>query len=188
MQHVRNPLPLSSLVECFSYTQPLKQVIEKLLKAEEEHDKEKIEGEEAAPADGEQSLIAKHGYAIDGNGTEIEGSHGEEKHTQEFTAQQVAAGRTLVKEEVREQGAVSVHTYLAYVRAAGGLLVVAVMLLFFTAGVGSKVFSDFWLSYWIRQGDGKVKWADGFNYHVGRDEVKESEKEQQRKFKMNSVS
>ena len=75
----------------------------------------------------------------------------------EFSTGQIAAGKSLVKEETREQGAVSFATYDSYVRAAGGYAVALVVMVFYILSVAAKLFSDWWLSFWIRQGDGEVR-------------------------------
>lgn len=63
----------------------------------------------------------------------------------------------MFQEEAREQGSVGIATYSAYIRAAGGFGVAALLFAMFVLCVLSKMFSDFWLSYWVRQGDGKVR-------------------------------
>eukprot|EP00048_Salpingoeca_helianthica_P002826 m.61122 g.61122 ORF g.61122 m.61122 type:complete len:1476 (-) comp12327_c0_seq4:235-4662(-) len=61
----------------------------------------------------------------------------------------VAAGKALVQAEARETGAVTHKTYMTYMRA-GGLMLAVCALVFFYLSMGGRVFSDWWLSYWIR--------------------------------------
>ncbi len=108
-------------------------------------------------ADGDyiEDAAAEKG-ALAGEGTE--GAHRVAPAATEpaFTASQIAAGKSLVKEEKREEGSVGVATYVAYVKAAGGFVVAFFVVIIFMISVLSKMFADFWLSYWLRQGDGKV--------------------------------
>jgi len=54
-----------------------------------------------------------------------------------------------MSEEHVEQGAVTVSTYVAYCRAAGGLLLCALVLVSFAVPVACSAFTDWWLSRWI---------------------------------------
>eukprot|EP00048_Salpingoeca_helianthica_P006844 m.103383 g.103383 ORF g.103383 m.103383 type:complete len:1048 (+) comp14147_c6_seq1:59-3202(+) len=71
-----------------------------------------------------------------------------------FSETQIAAGKKLVKEEMREEGSVGLQTYLSYINAAGGAVPVTVVALFYLLSVLAKIFSDYWLSWWLRQGNG----------------------------------
>uniref|UniRef100_A0A8C1GCA9 ATP-binding cassette sub-family C member 5 n=1 Tax=Cyprinus carpio TaxID=7962 RepID=A0A8C1GCA9_CYPCA len=51
-------------------------------------------------------------------------------------------------------GAVAWPVYTAYIKAAGGPLAFVVNILLFLFTTGSIAFSNWWLSYWIRQGSG----------------------------------
>ncbi|KAG2463187.1 MRP5 protein, partial [Polypterus senegalus] len=54
------------------------------------------------------------------------------------------------------KGRVSWAVYGAYMQAAGGPLVCFIILLLFVLNVGSTTFSNWWLSYWIKQGSGNL--------------------------------
>lgn len=60
----------------------------------------------------------------------------------------------LMKAEEKGSGAVDWAVYGAYIRAAGGPLVFILNALLFLSTTGSVAFSNWWLSYWIRQGSG----------------------------------
>ncbi|KAM8848529.1 ATP-binding cassette sub-family C member 5 isoform 1-T1 [Synchiropus picturatus] len=62
----------------------------------------------------------------------------------------------LMKAEERGFGAVSWSVYGAYIQAAGGPFIFFVNIFFFLATTGSIAFSNWWLSYWIRQGSGNT--------------------------------
>uniref|UniRef100_A0A9J8C7K8 ATP-binding cassette sub-family C member 5 n=1 Tax=Cyprinus carpio carpio TaxID=630221 RepID=A0A9J8C7K8_CYPCA len=60
----------------------------------------------------------------------------------------------LMQAEEKGSGAVAWPVYTAYIKAAGGPLAFVVNILLFLFTTGSIAFSNWWLSYWIRQGSG----------------------------------
>ncbi|XP_038137298.1 multidrug resistance-associated protein 5 [Cyprinodon tularosa] len=62
----------------------------------------------------------------------------------------------LMKAEEKGSGAVAWSVYAAYIKAAGGPLVFIINIVFFLSTTGSIAFSNWWLSYWIRQGSGNT--------------------------------
>lgn len=66
----------------------------------------------------------------------------------------VDAGKALVTKEGRAEGAVGLHTYAQYARAAGGIPVAVLTVFLFLLTVLSQAFSNYWLSIWLAQGDG----------------------------------
>ncbi|MBN3313048.1 MRP5 protein, partial [Atractosteus spatula] len=60
----------------------------------------------------------------------------------------------LMKAEEKGLGAVSWSVYRAYIKAAGGALAFLTNIFLFLLTTGSIAFSNWWLSYWIRQGSG----------------------------------
>lgn len=56
--------------------------------------------------------------------------------------------------EEKGQGSVPWSVYGVYIRAAGGPLAFLVIISLFMLNVGSTAFSNWWLSYWIKQGSG----------------------------------
>ncbi|XP_076138611.1 ATP-binding cassette sub-family C member 5 [Alosa pseudoharengus] len=62
----------------------------------------------------------------------------------------------LMQVEERGKGSVPWSVYGVYIRAAGGVLVFLLILLLFVLNVGSTAFSNYWLSYWIKQGSGNT--------------------------------
>ncbi|XP_067103327.1 ATP-binding cassette sub-family C member 5 isoform X1 [Osmerus mordax] len=63
-------------------------------------------------------------------------------------------GDQLMKAEERGSGAVDWSVYAAYIKAAGGPLALTFNMFLFLSTTGSIAFSNWWLSYWIRQGGG----------------------------------
>uniref|UniRef100_A0A3B4Z514 Multidrug resistance-associated protein 5-like n=1 Tax=Stegastes partitus TaxID=144197 RepID=A0A3B4Z514_9TELE len=62
----------------------------------------------------------------------------------------------LMKAEEKGSGAVAWSVYGAYIKAAGGPIVFFINAFFFLSTTGSIAFSNWWLSYWIRQGSGNT--------------------------------
>lgn len=60
----------------------------------------------------------------------------------------------LMKPEEKGTGEVSWSVYGAYIRAAGGPLIFTFNAFLFLTTTGSIAFSNWWLSYWIKQGSG----------------------------------
>lgn len=63
--------------------------------------------------------------------------------------------------EEKGQGSVPWSVYGVYIQAAGGPLAFLVILSLFMLNVGSTAFSNWWLSYWIKQGSGVRFLIDG---------------------------
>uniref|UniRef100_A0AC11AXC6 ATP binding cassette subfamily C member 5 n=1 Tax=Ovis aries TaxID=9940 RepID=A0AC11AXC6_SHEEP len=61
-----------------------------------------------------------------------------------------------VQMEEKGQGSVPWSVYGVYIQAAGGPLAFLVILSLFMLNVGSTAFSNWWLSYWIKQGSGNT--------------------------------
>ncbi|KAM4621218.1 ATP-binding cassette sub-family C member 5 [Polymixia lowei] len=62
----------------------------------------------------------------------------------------------LMKAEEKGSGAVAWSVYSAYIKAAGGPVAFVANIFFFLSTTGSIAFSNWWLSYWIRQGSGNT--------------------------------
>lgn len=60
----------------------------------------------------------------------------------------------LMKAEERGSGDVSWSVYGAYIKAAGGPLVFIINMVLFLSTTGSIAFCNWWLSHWIKQGNG----------------------------------
>uniref|UniRef100_A0A3Q1DGG2 ATP-binding cassette, sub-family C (CFTR/MRP), member 12 n=1 Tax=Amphiprion ocellaris TaxID=80972 RepID=A0A3Q1DGG2_AMPOC len=65
-----------------------------------------------------------------------------------------AASDQLVSQELSTEGAVSWRIYQQYCKAAGGYIVTFLTILNIVLMIGSTAFSNWWLSYWLGQGDG----------------------------------
>ncbi|XP_069053913.1 ATP-binding cassette sub-family C member 5 isoform X2 [Lepisosteus oculatus] len=62
----------------------------------------------------------------------------------------------LMQVEEKGKGSVPWSVYGIYIQAAGGPLVFFILLSLFVLNVGSTAFSNWWLSYWIKQGSGNT--------------------------------
>ncbi|XP_070687523.1 ATP-binding cassette sub-family C member 12 [Pempheris klunzingeri] len=60
----------------------------------------------------------------------------------------------LVTEESSTEGAVPWRVYHQYCQAAGGYIIVSLVILNIVLMIGSTAFSGWWLSFWVGQGDG----------------------------------
>ncbi|XP_010791267.1 multidrug resistance-associated protein 9-like, partial [Notothenia coriiceps] len=65
-----------------------------------------------------------------------------------------AAGDQLVVKEVATEGVVPWRVYHEYCKAAGGYFICFLTLLNIVLLIGSTAFSNWWLSFWLGQGDG----------------------------------
>ncbi|XP_048836747.1 multidrug resistance-associated protein 5 isoform X1 [Brienomyrus brachyistius] len=78
----------------------------------------------------------------------------------------------LMQVEERGRGSVPWSVYRVYMTAAGGPLVCLLILALFMVNVGSTAFSNWWLSYWIKQGSGNATLWQG-NSSVVSDSMKD---------------
>lgn len=60
----------------------------------------------------------------------------------------------LVQLEEKGKGSVPWSVYGVYIKAAGGPIAFLTIMVLFILNVGSTAFSNWWLSYWIKQGSG----------------------------------
>uniref|UniRef100_A0A671FZU3 ATP-binding cassette sub-family C member 5 n=1 Tax=Rhinolophus ferrumequinum TaxID=59479 RepID=A0A671FZU3_RHIFE len=67
----------------------------------------------------------------------------------------------LVQVEEKGQGSVPWSVYGVYIQAAGGPLAFLVIISLFMLNVGSTAFSNWWLSYWIKEGSGNTTVTQG---------------------------
>uniref|UniRef100_A0A6Q2XG32 ATP-binding cassette sub-family C member 5 n=1 Tax=Esox lucius TaxID=8010 RepID=A0A6Q2XG32_ESOLU len=78
-------------------------------------------------------------------------------------------GDQLMKVEEKGSGAVAWEVYWAYIKAAGGPCAFIINVFLFLFTTGSIAFSNWWLSYWIRQGSGVTAFTSNsmrLNPHV----------------------
>uniref|UniRef100_A0A7N8X4I8 ATP-binding cassette, sub-family C (CFTR/MRP), member 12 n=1 Tax=Mastacembelus armatus TaxID=205130 RepID=A0A7N8X4I8_9TELE len=66
----------------------------------------------------------------------------------------VSAGDQLVSQESSTEGSVSWRVYHHYCQAAGGYIITFLALLNIFLLIGSTAFSNWWLSFWLEQGNG----------------------------------
>lgn len=62
----------------------------------------------------------------------------------------------LMQAEEKGRGGVAWSVYASYIKAAGGPLIFIINTILFLSTTGSIAFSNWWLSYWIRQGSGNT--------------------------------
>uniref|UniRef100_A0A4W5JS13 ABC transmembrane type-1 domain-containing protein n=1 Tax=Hucho hucho TaxID=62062 RepID=A0A4W5JS13_9TELE len=60
----------------------------------------------------------------------------------------------LVTQEGSQEGSVTWRTYHQYCKAAGGYILLSLIIIIFICLVGTTAFSNWWLSYWLEQGSG----------------------------------
>ncbi|XP_056411928.1 ATP-binding cassette sub-family C member 5-like isoform X2 [Hyla sarda] len=65
----------------------------------------------------------------------------------------------LMQAEEKSDGTVPWRVYAAYINAAGGVLIITMNIFLFVLTTGSAAFSNWWLSYWIKQGSGNMSVA-----------------------------
>uniref|UniRef100_A0A8C2ZTB2 ATP-binding cassette sub-family C member 5 n=1 Tax=Cyclopterus lumpus TaxID=8103 RepID=A0A8C2ZTB2_CYCLU len=68
--------------------------------------------------------------------------------------QRSSLGDQLVSQESSTEGAISWRVYHQYIKAAGGYIVSFLTVLNIVLMIGSTAFSNWWLSFWLGQGDG----------------------------------
>jgi len=78
------------------------------------------------------------------------GDEVEDKEKKEFTKEEQAEGKDLVKEEEVMEGDVSTSAYLHYAKA-GGLWVAFSIIFVQACGKASEISAGFWLSYWAEE-------------------------------------
>ncbi|XP_077376249.1 ATP-binding cassette sub-family C member 12 isoform X2 [Festucalex cinctus] len=78
----------------------------------------------------------------------------------------VVDGDQLVSKELTTEGAVSWRIYGQYCKAAGGYIVTLLVFLNVVLMIGFTAFSNWWLSYWLKQGSG-VQSANGTTSEQG---------------------
>uniref|UniRef100_A0A673XXZ4 ATP-binding cassette sub-family C member 5 n=1 Tax=Salmo trutta TaxID=8032 RepID=A0A673XXZ4_SALTR len=71
-----------------------------------------------------------------------------------FNKEKKEGDEKLMKAEEKGSGAVAWDVYKAYINAAGGPCAFIINVILFLFTTGSIAFSNWWLSYWIRQGSG----------------------------------
>ncbi|KAM9321211.1 MIT domain-containing protein 1 [Gastrophryne carolinensis] len=79
----------------------------------------------------------------------------------------------LMQAEEKGNGSVSGAVYGVYIKAAGGTLAVTANALLFVLAVGSAAFSNWWLSYWIKQGSGNIT-TDTSNVTLSKGSMKDN--------------
>ncbi|XP_068614033.1 ATP-binding cassette sub-family C member 12-like [Brachionichthys hirsutus] len=74
--------------------------------------------------------------------------------TIQTTDQKSAGDDQLVRKESSEEGAISWRIYHGYCQAAGGYFIIFLVMINFILMIGSTAFSNWFLSFWLGQGDG----------------------------------
>uniref|UniRef100_A0A8C2ZVZ5 ATP binding cassette subfamily C member 12 n=1 Tax=Cyclopterus lumpus TaxID=8103 RepID=A0A8C2ZVZ5_CYCLU len=75
-----------------------------------------------------------------------------------FSSPSASLGDQLVSQESSTEGAISWRVYHQYIKAAGGLIadISFLTVLNIVLMIGSTAFSNWWLSFWLGQGDGNL--------------------------------
>ncbi|XP_018418340.1 PREDICTED: multidrug resistance-associated protein 5-like [Nanorana parkeri] len=79
----------------------------------------------------------------------------------------------LMQAEEKGDGSVPWEVYEVYIKAAGGVLVIIMNAMLFVLTTGSAAFSNWWLSYWIKQGSGNITVTTG-NITLSRGSMKDN--------------
>ncbi|XP_069613612.1 ATP-binding cassette sub-family C member 5-like [Ranitomeya imitator] len=77
----------------------------------------------------------------------------------ESYAEEKAVRGGLMQVEEKGDGTVPWKIYGAYIKAAGGVLAITINAMLFVITTGCAAFSNWWLSYWIKQGSGNMSVA-----------------------------
>ncbi|XP_056005289.1 ATP-binding cassette sub-family C member 5-like [Ostrea edulis] len=81
-------------------------------------------------------------------------------------------GRLVIAEET-SKGKVTFHTYRCYMKAAGGFIVCALVMLVYIVSVAVSTGTSWWLSYWLQQGGGNTTVDLGNNVTVKSMDIQE---------------
>ncbi|XP_038631368.1 multidrug resistance-associated protein 5-like isoform X2 [Scyliorhinus canicula] len=92
---------------------------------------------------------------------ELHGETSDDLISRDFFPEEEAQKDQLMQAEEKAGGSVSWSTYGIYIKAAGGSLIFLVNILLFILTAGSIAFSNWWLSYWIKQGSGNTSVTEG---------------------------
>nr|XP_033797358.1 multidrug resistance-associated protein 9-like isoform X2 [Geotrypetes seraphini] len=65
-----------------------------------------------------------------------------------------ASENQLISKEEKQEGSIALRTYHNYIKASGGYILSIFIILLFILVIGSSVFSNWWLSYWLEQSSG----------------------------------
>ncbi|CAH1782332.1 unnamed protein product [Owenia fusiformis] len=76
--------------------------------------------------------------------------------SQESVPMDEGKGKLIVSEE-KKRGSVPASVYAGYIRAGGGFILAAMVILGHAICVACGIFSNWWLSYWLKQGSGGLR-------------------------------
>ncbi|XP_071951643.1 ATP-binding cassette sub-family C member 5-like isoform X2 [Antedon mediterranea] len=68
--------------------------------------------------------------------------------------QPIEGEKLVEEEEEKSEGRIDAKTYHQYTQAAGGYVILVVVLVTFAVTIGCAVFNNWWLSHWLSQGSG----------------------------------
>ncbi|XP_073520979.1 ATP-binding cassette sub-family C member 5-like isoform X2 [Phyllobates terribilis] len=97
-----------------------------------------------------EANLAEGGGTVNGHVKDSEADVAAESY-----AEEKAVRGGLMQVEEKGDGTVPWKIYGAYIKAAGGVLIITINAILFVLTTGSAAFSNWWLSYWIKQGSGK---------------------------------
>ncbi|CAJ1048484.1 LOW QUALITY PROTEIN: multidrug resistance-associated protein 9-like [Xyrichtys novacula] len=116
--------------------------------------------EEASPMDGIQMKEIEFRDRADSGLVNLAFDMSDEKEYGATVDRISAAGDQLVSEESLTEGGVSWRVYQKYFKAAGGYIATFLTLLNIVLLIGSTAFSNWWLSYWLGNGNGTSSEGD----------------------------
>ncbi|XP_037602742.1 multidrug resistance-associated protein 9-like [Sebastes umbrosus] len=112
------------------------------------------EEEEVSPQDAAQLKDVELSDGTDSGIVNPAFDMSDEKDDETTADQKSAGGDQLVSQESTTEGAISWRVYQQYCKAAGGYIVTFLTILNIVLMIGSTAFSNWWVSFWLGQGDG----------------------------------
>ncbi|KYO27274.1 hypothetical protein Y1Q_0021210 [Alligator mississippiensis] len=102
------------------------------------------------------SRSSKEGAINPGSNMPKEGIINKEPERDTQGRSTTATIKQLVQKEEKLEGSVTWKTYHAYIKASGGFILSSFVILLFMLMIGTSAFVNWWLSFWLEQGSGKI--------------------------------
>ncbi|XP_029624493.1 multidrug resistance-associated protein 9 isoform X4 [Salmo trutta] len=103
----------------------------------------------------EKDLDDHKGTGIENPAFDMSDENPDESGGSQSASQDVNVSKDqLVTQEGSQEGSVTWRTYHRYCKAAGGYILLSLIIIAFIGLVGTTAFSNWWLSYWLEQGSG----------------------------------
>ncbi|KAM9422481.1 ATP-binding cassette sub-family C member 12 isoform 1-T1 [Salvelinus alpinus] len=123
-----------------------------------EHSQERTEEEptQPDPVDRKENNLVDHkGKGLENPAFDMSDEKPDESGGSQSVSHDVNVSKDqLVTQEGSQEGSVTWRTYHQYCKAAGGYILLSLIIIIFICLVGSTAFSNWWLGYWLEQGSG----------------------------------